>query len=171
MTELSVDVVAMVERTAALELEVNRLKGLLARSIRAIDTGDGWRLVMGDDPISEVVLDWKGDGIAADTVFHREPTLEYFVRTTAHHRCLRILVEHWSWPIACALITGLAGQGDMMPSFEYDEDLFTGKWADLREAAHEFIHEAGAFLAGSSGIQRVQEVADSLRAALQTVEL
>lgn len=79
----------------------------LARSVRVEDAdfdGErGCRFVVGDD---HVVAEWRGDGIAADTVFGEEPRLAYGVTTTPNQRCIRMAFEMAHWPILCAMLVG-----------------------------------------------------------------
>ena len=133
-----------------LKLEVERLRGLLERSIRAESTGDGWRLVMGEDV---EVLVWDGDGVSTDQVRHRTPALQYMVNTTPHIRCLRLLVEGWNWPIACAMVAG-PGYGELRPSDEIVDDGIAEEMVRLRRTPDG--RNQGLALCVTNGIVRVR---------------
>lgn len=90
--------------------EANALRALLAKSIRVeevdFDGERGCRFILGKD---HVVAEWRGDGIASDTVFSEHPALEYGVTTTPQIRCIRMALEMAHWPVICAMV---AGPGD-----------------------------------------------------------
>jgi len=93
--------------------EVLRLKKLLSKSVRVqkfdlpcVPPELGCRFIVGED---HVVAEWRGDGIAADTVFVEDTALTYFKTTTPHDRCVRMVLEMVHWEVACAM---LAGPGD-----------------------------------------------------------
>ena len=92
--------------SGALE-EQDRLRNLLKRSIRVesvdFDGEKGCRFILGED---HVVAEWRGDGIASDTVFLEKPSLEYGVTTTSHIRCMRMAFEMAHWEILCAMVSG-----------------------------------------------------------------
>jgi hypothetical protein len=91
----------------ALEIQ-DRLRELLSKSVR-VEVGTpegGCRFVVGED---HVVAEWRGDGIAADTVFVEEPALVYGCTTTPVDRCVRMAMRMVHWEVVCAM---LAGPGD-----------------------------------------------------------
>ena len=66
----------------------------------------GCRFIVGED---HVVAEWRGDGVAVDTVFVEKPALTYFKTTSPLDRCIRMVLDMVHWEVACAM---LAGPGD-----------------------------------------------------------
>jgi len=64
------------------------------------------------DGKDHLVGEWRGDGIATDTIFAERPALEYGVTTTPHQRCVRMALELLHWPLTSALLVG-PGDGVM----------------------------------------------------------
>ena len=93
--------------------EANALRALLAKSVRVeeadFDGEMGCRFILGKD---HVVAEWRGDGIASDTVFSEHPALEYGVTTTPLIRCMRMALDMAHWPVLCAMVAG-PGDGQM----------------------------------------------------------
>jgi len=100
--------------------ESNELRSLLSRSVRVEDADfdgeSGCRFILGKD---HVVAEWRGDGIATDTIFTEEPKLIYFKTTTPHIRCLRMVLEIVHWPIICAMVAG-PGDGELKTVHEQE---------------------------------------------------
>jgi hypothetical protein len=95
------------EEIIELRAEVERLSDLLSKSVRVEEAefvGErGCRFILGED---HVVAEWRGDGIASDTVFSERPALEYGVTTTPYIRCMRMAFEMAHWEILCAMVSG-----------------------------------------------------------------
>jgi len=93
--------------------EANVLRGMLEKSVRVeeadFDGERGCRFILGKD---HVVAEWRGDGIASDTVFSEHPALEYGVTTTPQIRCMRMALDMAHWPVLCAMVAG-PGDGQM----------------------------------------------------------
>lgn len=101
--------------------EANALRALLAKSIRVeeaeFDGDRGCRFILDKD---HVVAEWRGDGIASDTVFSEHPSLEYGVTTTPQIRCIRMALEMAHWPVLCAMMAG-PGDGKMKEIFWWSD--------------------------------------------------
>lgn len=81
------------------------------------DGESGCRFIVGS---GHVVAEWRGDGIAGDTVFVEEPALTYFKTTTPYDRCVRMALEMVHWEVASAMLAGpgdgkLVGLADRVP--------------------------------------------------------
>lgn len=106
-----------------LKLEIERLKKLVVRSIRIEedefeDGESGCRFILGEE---HVVAEWRGDGIATDTVFAEDPSLEYGVTTTPLTRCFRMAFEMVHWPLLCAIVDGPGnGQLGQVEQLDYE---------------------------------------------------
>ncbi len=102
-----------------LRAENERLRELLARSVHVdeatFDDGEhGCRFLVGED---HVVVEWRGDGIATDTIFVEEPKLVYMQTTTPHIRCMRMVLEQAHWEVLAAMADG-PGDGELKSMHE-----------------------------------------------------
>jgi hypothetical protein len=102
--------------------ELKRARALLQKSVRVEmvdfpgdpmvmgDVEHGCRFIVGED---HVIAEWRGYGIASDTVFVEDTALTYFETTTPLDRCVRMVLEMCHWEVASAMLAG-PGDGELV---------------------------------------------------------
>ena len=113
MPDADPDRAAVGAELTQLREENERLRGLLARAVRVeaaeFDGEEGCRFILGED---HIVAEWRGDGVATDTIYVEKPKLVYFETTTPQIRCQRMVLEAAHWEVLAALVAG-PGDGEL----------------------------------------------------------
>jgi len=141
---------AIVEARVALSRDVARLTSLLERSVHVekveFEDGEkGCRFIIGEN---HVVAEWRGDGVATDTVFVEGTALEYGITTTPYIRCMRMVLEMAHWEVLCAIVAG-PGDGKLKEADSLD---FERQSVVDHLRYHARCKECGASLEGTARV-------------------
>lgn len=104
------DVGAWLRRTADEHDESEPKRAVRVEMVEFDDGERGCRFIVGKD---HVVAEWRGDGIAGDTVFVEDTALTYFETTTLLDRCVRMVLEMCHWEVVSAMLVG-PGDGELV---------------------------------------------------------